>query len=268
MSAKAIFKNKFILYLAVLILLIFSHYINILRPIENFVSYLFLPVQQELYSAGNIISQTWEDANLNGKELVYQNQQLKQKINELTMTESKILELQSENISLRKQLDFTEKSECKYLTCRVAGNNLQYNINSYILDKGSDDGIKIGQVVVAMDGIAVGKIRQVFSKESELLLLSDNQSAIAAVIQNKETSQGIVEGQYGISMKMNLIPQNEKINHGDMVITSGIEQNIPRGLFIGQVDKVETNVNELFQSAVIYPAIDYKKLNIVMVIVE
>ncbi|MFH1187575.1 MAG: rod shape-determining protein MreC [bacterium] len=268
MPPKAIFKNKFILYLTLLILLIFLHFINLLKPIENFISYIFLPIQSELYSAGNSLSQTWENANLNNKELVYQNQQLKEKINELTAAESKMLELQSENASLRKQLNFVEESERKYITGRVVGNNLQYNINSYILDKGSDDGIKTGQAVVAIDGIVVGKIRQVFPKESELLLLSDNQSAIAAIIQNKETSQGIVDGQYGISMKMNLIPQNEQINPNDMVITSGIEQNIPRGLFIGQVGKVEANVNELFQSAIIYPPIDYKKLNIVMVIID
>lgn len=268
MSKKYLFKNKFVLSLAVVAMLIFLHYINLLRPIENFISYILLPIQGELYNAGNELSQTWENANLNNKELVYQNQQLKEKIKKLTTAESRLIELESENMFLRSQLNFIEENEHKYVTGRVVGNNLQYNINSYILDKGSDDGIKTGQAVVANDGIVVGKIRQVFPKQSEFLLLSDNQSAIAAVIQNKDSSQGIVGGQYGISMTMNMIPQNEKINHEDMVITSGIEQNIPRGLFIGQINKVEANVNELFQSAIIYPPIDYKKLNIVMIIVD
>ncbi|MFH1565219.1 MAG: rod shape-determining protein MreC [bacterium] len=262
------FKNKFILYFTALMLLIFLHYINILKPIENFISYIFLPIQSELYEAGNNISQIWEDANLNKKELIYQNQKLKEKIKELTIAKSKISELQSENTLLRGQLNFVEKSGHKYLIGRVVGNNLQYNINSYIFDKGSDDGVKTGQAVVAADGIVIGKIRQVFPKQSEILLLNDNQSAIAAVIQNKENSQGIVEGQYGISMKMNLIPQNEQINSNDIVITSGIEEYIPRGLFIGQIDKVEANVNEIFQSAIIYPAVDYKTLNIAMVIID
>lgn len=268
MPKKYLVQNKFILSLAVIAMLFLLHYINLLKPLENFISYIFLPVQSKLYGAGNNLSQTWENANLNNKELVYQNQQLKQKINELTAAESKLSELESENRLLREQLNFIEENKLKYAISRVVGNNLQYNMNSYILDKGADDGIKAGQAVVTANGIVVGKIRQVSPKESEFLILSDNQSAIAAVIQNKETSQGIVEGQYGISMKMNMIPQNEKIDHGDLAITSGIEQNIPRGLFIGQVDKVEANVNELFQVAIIYPAIDYKKLNIVMIIVD
>jgi rod shape-determining protein MreC len=268
MSKKNLFKNKFITYLAVLALLIFLHYINVLKPVENFVYYIFLPAQKELYEAGTDLSEVWDSANLNNKELVYQNRMLKDKIQELTSDESELLELESENKELREQLNFIEQKDYKYLIGRVVGNNLQYNINSYILDKGSDDGVKIGQAVVAMDGVVVGKIRQVFSKESELLLLIDNQSALAAVVQSKDNSQGVVEGQYGLTMKMNLIPQDEEINHGDLIITSGIEQYIPRGLLVGSVDKVETKVNELFQSVIVNSAVDYKKLNIVMVIVD
>lgn len=268
MFFKTILKNQFILYFSVLTLLLFLHYINILQPAENFISYLFLPIQGELYNGGNSLSQIWDDANFNHKELISQNKQLKEKLQKLMIAESKVLELQSENTLLRKQLNFAEESGYKYVISRVVGNNLQYNINSYILDKGSDDGVEIGQAVAVADSIVVGKIRQVFDKQSELLLLSDNKSAIAVVIQNKENSQGIVSGYYGTSMKMNLIPQNEQINKEDLVITSGIEKQIPRGLLIGQIAEVETNVNELFQSAIIYPSVNYQKLNIVMIIID
>lgn len=268
MFKRNLFKNKFIICIAILMLIVLLHYINALRPVENFVSYFFLPIKKEFYEVGNDLSEIWESANLNKKELVYQNQILKEKIQELIIDRSKLLELESENKELRKQLDFIEQEDHQYLVSRVVGNNLQYNINSYILDKGSDDGIREGQVVVAMDGMVVGKIRKVSPKESELLLLIDNQSAIAAVVQNKDNSQGIVEGQYGLTMKMNLIPQDEEINIGEIVITSGIEQYIPRGLVIGLIDNVEREVNELFQSAIVNSMVDYKKLNIVMVIID
>jgi rod shape-determining protein MreC len=268
MSKAGLLKNKFIAYAAILMLLIFFHYLNLLKPVENFISYIFLPIQSELYNQGNILSQKWENANLNNKELAYQNQILKTELQKLIINKSKLLELEAENSILREQLNFIKEQKYQYLVAKIVGNNLHHDINSYILDKGADDGIKIGQAVVVQEGIIVGKISQVFPKSSELLLLIDSQSVLAAVVQNEENSQGVVEGQYGLSIRMNLIPQDEEVNHGDLVITSGIEQYVPRGLVIGQVEQVEAEVNELFQSAIILPAADFKKLNIVTIIID
>jgi len=260
--------NKFFTWLAVLILLVFLYYIKAIKPFENLVYYLFLPIQSELYQKGNILSETWDAANLNNKELVFQNQILKNKVQELTINKNKLLELESENKILREQLNFFEDKNYQYLVARVIGTNSNYSVNSYTLNKGSNQGVKKGQSVIVGGGVIVGKIRQVFPQSSELLLLVDYQSVLAAIAQNQDNSPGIVEGQYGLSMKMNLIPQDKDISRDDIIITSGIEQYIPRGLVIGQVDKIETEVNELFQSALISSPVDYKKLNIVSIIVQ
>jgi rod shape-determining protein MreC len=263
-----LFKNKFMILLAVLILLIFLHFIKILKPLENYLLYFFLPVQADLYQTGVEQKANWNWANLNQKELIEINKKLETENQNLIIEKSKLLEAQAENSDLRKNLNFFENNQHNYVTARIVGNNFDQNIYSYIINKGSDDGIEKEQAVIAGEGVIIGKIYKVFPKKSEVLLLTDQRSAIATNVQNKESSMGVVEGEYGLVVRMNLIPQNEIINVGDLVITSGIESKIPRGLVVGKVSSVSTEINELFQTAIIYPAVNYKQLNIVSVIIN
>jgi rod shape-determining protein MreC len=67
---------------------------------------------------------------------------------------------------------------------------------------------------------------------------------------------------------MNYIPQNEIIKVGDMVITSGLEENVPSGLLIGVIEAVEKEAYQPFQKAVITPSVDLTKIKQVLVITE
>lgn len=258
--------NKFFLSLAVLLLLIFFHYTKISQSSENFIYHLVLPVQNWLYAKGSDLEEFITGFNTDKKDLLAANKSLQEQEQNLIIEKSHLLDLVTENKLLREQLNFLEDKELEYLLARVVGSNFEQNIYSYILNKGEQDGVIVGQPVFAGPGIVVGKIYKVFAKKSELLLLTDNKSALAAVVQNEDNSQGLIEGHYGLTMKMNLIPQNEEIKSGDIIITSGIEPSVPRGLVVGQVDKVESKVNELFQTAIVSPVVDYRKLNLVTII--
>ena len=135
-----------------------------------------------------------------------------------------------------------------------------------IINIGSNAGVKEGLAVISEEGLFIGKIYDVNYDFSTVLLVTDNHSKVAASILNKDKTIGIIEGKYGLSCKMNLIPQNEEIQENDLLITSGLETNIPQGLVIGQVDRVENVEGDLFKSASIKLLLDLNKVKIVSVL--
>jgi len=76
----------------------------------------------------------------------------------------------------------------------------------------------------------------------------------------------VVEGQVGGSLVMKYIPQEETVNVNDIVITSGLGDNFPKKLIIGQVTAVQQRDIDMFQKAEIRPTVDFNKLDVVLVI--
>jgi len=171
--------------------------------------------------------------------------------------------LEQENLELKNQLNFKNRSITKIITAEIIAKNLDTTNQAIVLNRGSVDGIKIDQPVIYGDGILIGKIIQVEENISFARVLSDNQSKIAGTILNADHSLGIIEGGFGLSIKMNFIPRNENIITGDQIITSGLEMNMPRGLIIGKVAAIENESYQPFQQAIITPAINYEKITFV-----
>lgn len=174
--------------------------------------------------------------------------------------------LEQENFELKNQLNFKNKNLSQVVTAEIVAKNLDTADQVIVLNRGSNDGIVIDQPVIYGDGILIGKIIKVEESISFARVLSDNQSKIAGTILNSDHSLGIIEGGFGLSIKMTFIPRNENIITGDQIITSGLEMGMPRGLIIGKVAAIENESYQPFQQAVITPAINYEKINFVGVL--
>ena len=174
--------------------------------------------------------------------------------------------LEEENASLREQLKFFITKPIHHVGAEVIGRSLEPIEQALILNRGAGDGIAIGQSVIVGNGILVGKIVRVEPDISLVRLLSDGQSKVAATVLNQTRSVGLVEGGYGISVRMNFIPQNESVSVGDTIITSGLEPSMPRGLLIGTVEAVEKEAYQPFASAVLTPLVALDKILTVAVI--
>lgn len=124
----------------------------------------------------------------------------------------------------------------------------------------------VGNPVVVGIGVLIGRISRATPETSIVRLLDDNQSKVAATLLNEEKSIGVVEGGYGISIRMNFIPQNEAITIGDTIITSGLEDGVPRGLTIGTVETFEKEPYQPFQSAVVVPPKNFNWITSVSII--
>lgn len=261
-------KNKIIIFFIIILILFISHHIGLLTPIEDGARFIFSPVQKFFYSLSYNIKEKYDSANFNLKdkdELKNENIYLKEKINELTVNNINIDLLRSENQSLKSLLNFVGENGYEHIIARVIGQGAGAG-NTLIIDKGKKDGAEIGLAVVNHKGMVIGKIFKCDKNTSEILLLDDNQSKIAVSILNHTETNGVVEGAFELSMKMNFIPKNIDVKQGDVIITSGLESNIPHGLVIGQVNNVEKTEGDLFQSANIQPLFPLESVYIVSIV--
>lgn len=200
------------------------------------------------------------------KELKTEISNLNDRIGDLYVDKVRLSELEDENRRLREQLSFFETTQYSHIGARVVGRSIDPIGTTIIIDKGLKDGVKKGDSIIIGEGVLVGRVARVEDNSSVILLINDTQSRIAATVLNGSHSIGVVEGGFGIVVRMNFIPQNEEINPGDTIITSGLEAGIPRGLVIGTIEVVEKKPQEPFQAAVLAPVHNLNDLTVVSVL--
>ncbi len=247
-------------------LLIIFHLVGWLLPVERFFRGIINPGSQTLYQWSITLNEETEQFS-SKEELVDAYKILKQKQIDTVVDKSRLLFLETENLELREQLHFLSTSTYQYVGALVIGKNIESLSNSIILNKGTIDGVKIGSAVIVGNGILVGMVIRVDEHTSIVRLINDNQSKVAAMVSNADHSMGIIEGGYDISVRMNFIPQHEYIAIGDMIITSGLEGNIPRGLFIGIIESIKKEAYKPFQEAIIRPPVHLGKIALVSIII-
>lgn len=248
------------------LLLIFFHYTKLLRPIESAFTFVLTPVQGVVFNLSNSIN-NWYKKRLSYDDLLFDNKVLEERVSSLYVDVVQLEELQRENEALKELLKTQDDFNTEMRVASIIGRTIDGIQNTYLLNKGRQHGIDVGYPVVVYDGVLVGKIIKVHEQTSIVRLVTDNASKIAATITNEDATIGLAQGQQNNNMVMNLIPQSEVIFEETMVITSGIEENIPRGLLLGVIDTQITQGGDLFKSAIIRPIVAYDRIVEVGVII-
>jgi len=262
------FLNKrIILFLSSVFCIILLHYLGLLRPLENYAVAGLKPLEKILYQAGAGV-QNFYNRETNDQNWEKISKDLEQENKTLLAENVRLKILEDENKALREQLSFFTRNNYRQTTANVlmVENNKQERIIT--LDKGADDGVKAGQVLIAGEGMAVGKTFAVQKNISFGYLITSSQCELAAVVLNQPGTSGLTAGSMGLTVSLNFIPQTEKIDAGSIVVTSGLEPGIPRGLVIGKITEVVKESNDLFQSAVINPAAELNGPRIVSIIIN
>jgi rod shape-determining protein MreC len=141
------------------------------------------------------------------------------------------------------------------------------------IDKGSGDGVRRDQPVVAAGGL-VGKISDVTGGTAEVTLITDASSAVSAqVMPNGAT--GIVHPIVGDpdDLLLDYISKGRRVTEGTIVVTSGfssdgVQSIFPRGIAIGRVTKVDPEETEQFQRVHLEPLADIRAIDYVQVLTE
>ncbi len=265
---KRFFTKHFILFIiliAVCILLIILYQISFLSPVDSIVykitapfRYVFLKISDTFSSGFKII--------FTAKNLQKENIELKKEVNELKAKEAQLEELKVENDILRKQLDFAQHKEFQLVPCEIISYHPSNFLKNFTINKGKNQGIN-EKMAVTSSGLLVGQIIEVGDDYSVVSLITDTDSNIGGIVQDSRAS-GIVKGQLGYGLVMESIAQDEVIQLEQTVVTSGLGGEIPKGIVIGYIQDISGKPTDVFQSATLRPALDFRHLEMVFVITE
>ena len=255
---------KTALTVAVFGLLVFLNPYNFFNPFREILFKAVYPIEKTFCFLSWKVSQTSDVISSIG-ELKQENGRLHEENLKLLSENAMLHDMESENEMLRKELKMLPRGKFELEPARIISYDSRGQGNWIKIDKGRKHGVRIGMPIIISDSVMVGKVEKVFSESSQVILITSSQSSINSVV-GATGAKGIIKGRYGLKMIMDMVLQTDLINIGDEVITSGVSSNIPRGLLLGTINEISLSPDHLFRQAVVSPASDFSRLNIVFII--
>lgn len=174
-------------------------------------------------------------------------------------------ELRAERERLARLLNLKEETPFKVITASVIARAADNWSSAVIIDKGYKSGIKRGFIVVNYLGL-VGRVAETYDSTSKIILINDPLLGVSALVQ-RSRQEGFVSGTLGSSLIMRYLPRDADIKVGDVIVTSGLTDTYPKGLFIGKVIDVSEEFSGLSRCASIKPAANLSNIEEVLVII-
>lgn len=232
-------------------------------PVERLLAELVGPVQSAFKWATNGLETVWDGyvALVNVRQ---ENLELKKQLEAFQISLNSLREEAEAAKRLRKLLNFSQTVEFPMLPAQVVGRDPSGWFKALLIDKGDQDGIRAGMAVVNHEGV-VGRVIAVSAHYSKVLLLIDINSAVDALIQETRY-KGIVTGFSEKLCELKYIPPLQKVTREEHVVTSGLNQFFPKGLLLGKITKVGNETSDMFQRIIVEPAVDFSRLEEVLVI--
>ncbi len=234
-------------------------------------SYVTIPFQKGISETGTYLSNR-SDELVQIRDLIQQNKELQQQIDELTIENNNLTQEKYELNNLRSlyKLD-QEYADYQKTGAKVIGKNSGNWFQSFTIDKGTKDGIKLNMNVMAGSGL-VGIVTEVgynWARVTSIIDDSSNVSGMTLATGDNMIVSGNLElmSQNKISFSK-LIDSNDQVKEGDKVVTSNISDKYLPGLLIGYITSIESDSNNLTHSGTITPAVDFEHMDEVLVILD
>ena len=260
------------LYLSLIIALLVLGFVldqlGYMTPVRAIVQTVLSPLQESLTVASQEMA-LWSEQNASLEALRAENAELERLNNSLMVENVRLLEVDRENEQLRQLLNYTRTNpQFNYQTTSVVGRSVGLDPSNLLyfvyVDVGARNGVAKGMPVITDRGL-VGRVTAAGPNSAQVLMLIDPASSVNVLIQNSRAT-GVVRGNIDGTLLMERIPQNEAVNPGDIVLTSGLGGNFPDKLVVGQVTEVIRRDQDMFQTARIRPTVDFGKLETMLII--
>ncbi len=267
--------NRYILLILTIVcvvLMIVTFSTNILStPLNTISGYALVPLQKGLTAVGTSMIKRAEDLKTLEKVMA-ENEDLRVQLNELTRENTLLQQDKYELTKLRElyELD-AEYEDYNKIGARIIARDSGNWYSTFIIDKGSDDGIAVNCNVIAGSGL-VGRVTDVGPNYSKVIsIISDNTNTSGMILSTGDNL--IVTGslrlmERGVIEFGQLSDKDDQVGVGDKVVTSNISDKYLHGILIGYIDSVNTDSNNITKSGTIIPVVDFKHLEDVLVITD
>jgi rod shape-determining protein MreC len=242
------------------------------RELQRGAAYAFRPLQGAAAGVASGVGSVVESIQEIDR-LRRDNGDLRAKLDELAAENSRLRALQQENEQLTALLQVRTGFAYATLAATVIARERPDVGRVVTIDRGSDDGLAMGDVVVGPGGALAGRITGLAPTSAHVTLINDSSATVTGMVQSNRAT-GDVAGQLGGVLVMTNIDSTERVNIGDEVVTAGIvlsggiRSPYPKGLPIGQIFDVERDANAVVQTAYVAPAVDLSKVEYLLVITD
>lgn len=189
---------------------------------------------------------------------------LKKQIEALELKVHTLDELKFENERLSEFLKFKQEQPASFMASRVIGRDVSLFFRTIEIDRGFEDGIEAGMPVVSPAGI-VGRILRTSPRSSSVLLISDINSKIEAVVQRSRT-RVIVGGSVDGNLTLRFLPRRSDVRQGDIIVSSDVGGRLPGGFHVGVIVGIGEDPNLVLQQAELEAAVNFDSLEEVYVV--
>jgi len=234
----------FLILLLLTLVIIFFGQSRIILFLKHSISEILRPFEVVFSKTSNWRS-SWGNIIFNIKNIKESNARLISENLDLYNKLAKLSRLEEENSLLREKLNLTQKNINTQLA-NVIGRDFQNN-RSFLIDKGANDGLASGLIVISEGEIIIGRIVDASYRSAKVQTILDTQSRIAAITATSKIS-GLVRG-LGSDVIFDLIVKDKKPEIGELIISSGTDGLWPRGFVIGKVKGVKSQDNQVFNTA-------------------
>jgi rod shape-determining protein MreC len=224
---------------------------------------IITPISHLLSTVSSAMSGTWK-AYVDVVGVRQEREWLRRRVRELETQAERAAGIERQNARLQALLDLREGMPGQSVAARITGVDASGLFRTATLNKGENDGVVKGMAVVAQAGV-VGKVVATSPNAARVLLLEDPSSGVDALVQ-RSRARGIVEGSSTGGCQLKYVKHREDLRVGDLVVTSGLDGIFPKGLVVGRIVRLAREEGGLFQTAELEPAIDFNKLEEVLVV--
>lgn len=244
----------------------------LIRELQHGVAFAFKPIQQAIDGVANEVSSIATTiAEID--QLRQENATLRSE-NDLLDAESRsAAELRRQNEELTALLQLRNGLDYETRAVTVIARESSEARRSLVIDRGSDDGLAVGQVVIGAGGSLVGRVTEVGTTIAHVVLISDPTSTVTGQLLSSSAT-GKVVGQLGGALVMTDVDSAAEVGRGEEVFTAGIDiggglrSPYPKGLLIGRVVDVTIDPNEVVQTVFLEPAAPLDRLEFLLVITD
>lgn len=243
------------------------YHLSLLSFIDPLLRAIITPIQANSTALAQTTNTELSLAFSSKRKLLKQIRELELRTQTLTSELLTLQKVERENEELRALLKFEKEPDRVLVLSRIIHISNTEGERIIILDKGARDGIEKDDPVIIGGGTLIGKVLARDEYASRVRLTIDSKSAVLATVSGSaDTIAGFARGIQGTTIQLEFIPKNIPLSPGMLAYTNGLEEKIPRALFIGEIAALEESENEIFNTASLVPPYSIENLTVAGVI--
>lgn len=241
------------------------HRLAVLRPLETLGAKAIQPVTRLLSANANWFNASFPGIG-RGRALEAENRRLREENAALLLASEQQRLDRAEAALVHEAQTVLGQRAWTGITARVIGRSADPTFRVYLVNRGTRHGVRPGAGAMVGAGLFVGKVLESDADTAKIILMTDAHATTAGVVENDRRSQGVVTGELGLSLTMDVLIKSDPIQVGQTVVTSGIEDGVPPGLIIGRIAHVDNPPGALFQSAAVTPTAALRNLTVITIL--